>query len=123
MIALLAVVKSDSTPARWTAAKSYRSQMASESASEPVIARRALISGRVQGVWFRDSLRRLAESLAVAGWARNRSDGSVELWAEGPAGAVGKLLEYAREGPPRAVVERVDIEPASPAGHHCFEVR
>jgi acylphosphatase len=97
--------------------------MASESASEPLIARRALISGRVQGVWFRDSLRRLAESLGVAGWARNRSDGSVELWAEGPADAVGKLLDYAREGPPRAVVEHVDVETASAAGHHCFEVR
>ena len=74
-------------------------------------------------MWFRDSLRRLAESLRVAGWARNHSDGSVELWAEGPADAVGKLLDYAREGPPRAVVEGVDVEPASPAGHDSFEVR
>jgi acylphosphatase len=97
--------------------------MASEGASEPLIARRALISGHVQGVWFRDSLRRLAESLGVAGWARNRSDGSVELWAEGPADAVGELLDYSREGPPRAVVEHMDVEPASPAGHHSFEVR
>jgi acylphosphatase len=96
--------------------------MASESASEPTIARLVVISGRVQGVWFRDSLRRLAESLGVAGWARNRPDGCVELWAEGRADAVGKLLDYAREGPPRAAVERVDVEPASPAGHHCFEV-
>jgi acylphosphatase len=96
--------------------------MASDSACEPTIARLALISGRVQGVWFRDSLRRLAEPLGVAGWARNRSDGRVELWAEGPADAVGKLLDYAREGPPRAAVERVDVEPASPAGHHSFEV-
>lgn len=97
--------------------------MASESASEPLIARRALISGRVQGVWFRDSLRRVAESLGVAGWARNCSDGTVELWAEGPADTVGKLLDYSREGPPRALVERVDVETASPAGHHRFEVR
>jgi acylphosphatase len=97
--------------------------MASESAPEPVIARRAVISGRVQGVWFRDSLRRLAESLGVSGWARNRTDGSVELWAEGRTDAVGKLLDYSRAGPPRAVVERVDVEPGSPAGHHLFEVR
>jgi acylphosphatase len=96
--------------------------MVSESASEPTIARLALISGRVQGVWFRDSLRRLAESLGVAGWARNRPDGRLELWAEGAADAVAKLLDYAREGPPRAAVERVDVEPASPAGHRCFEV-
>jgi acylphosphatase len=97
--------------------------MASESTSEPVIARRALISGRVQGVWFRDSIRQLAESLGVAGWARNRSDGTVELWAEGPDHAVGKLLDYSREGPPRALVERVDVETASPVGHRSFEVR
>jgi acylphosphatase len=97
--------------------------MASESAPEPVIARRAVISGRVQGVWFRDSLRRLAESLGVAGWARNCSDGSVELWAEGRADAVAKLIDYSREGPPNAVVEHVDVEPGSPAGHHFFEVR
>jgi acylphosphatase len=97
--------------------------MASESTSEPVIARRALISGRVQGVWFRDSIRRLAESLGVAGWARNRADGTVELWAEGPGCAVGKLLDYSREGPPRALVERVDVAPAWRAGHRSFEVR
>jgi acylphosphatase len=97
--------------------------MESESGSQARVARRALISGRVQGVWFRDSLRRLAESLGVEGWARNRSDGSVELWAEGPADAVGKLLDYSREGPPRAEVERVDVEQASTAGLHGFEVR
>jgi acylphosphatase len=97
--------------------------MASETASEPCVARRALISGRVQGVWFRDSLRRLAESLGVAGWARNRSDGSVELWAEGPPDAVAKLLDYSREGPPRAEVQRVDVERAPPSGVHGFEVR
>jgi acylphosphatase len=97
--------------------------MASESASQAPVARRALIRGRVQGVWFRDSLRRLAESLGVAGWARNRSDGSVELWAEGPADAVGKLLDYSRQGPPRAEVERVDVEQWPMAGLDGFEVR
>jgi acylphosphatase len=97
--------------------------MASQSAPQEHVARRALISGSVQGVWFRDSLRRLAESLGVAGWARNRSDGTVELWVEGPAHAVGELLDYAREGPPRAVVQRVDVEQAPTAGLRGFEVR
>jgi acylphosphatase len=46
------------------------------------VARRAVIAGRVQGVWFRDSARRRAESLGVAGWARNRLDGTVEVWAQ-----------------------------------------
>jgi acylphosphatase len=97
--------------------------MASDSGAGPREARRVLISGRVQGVWFRDSLRRLAASLGVAGWARNRPDGSVELWAEGPADAVERLIEYAREGPPRASVEHLEVQPQPPAGLDRFEVR
>jgi acylphosphatase len=97
--------------------------MASESASEQRVARRIVVRGRVQGVWFRDSVRRLAHSLGVAGWARNQADGSVEIWAEGPADAVEKLLEFAREGPPRAVVEDVEVEEATPVGFERFRVR
>jgi acylphosphatase len=97
--------------------------MASEDAPQKPVARRAVVSGRVQGVWFRDSVRRLARSLGVTGWARNRADGSVEVWAEGPPDAVEKLVDFAREGPRRAVVERVEVEQVTPAGHERFEVR
>jgi acylphosphatase len=96
--------------------------MAGDSVSEARVARRAVVSGRVQGVWFRDSVRRLAESLGVAGWARNRSDGSVELCVEGPADAVRQVLDWAREGPRRAVVEQVQVEEATPEGLEGFEV-
>jgi acylphosphatase len=88
-----------------------------------VCAWRAVISGRVQGVGFRESLRRRAETLAVAGWARNRPDGTVEAWAEGSPDGVDTLLRYARSGPPMAAVEDVAIEDATPAGLRSFEVR
>jgi acylphosphatase len=87
------------------------------------VARRAVIGGRVQGVWFRDSVRRRAESLGVTGWARNRLDGTVEVWAEGQPEAVSALLDYCREGPSRAVVERVAIDEVTSAGLSGFEVR
>ena len=84
---------------------------------------RAVVHGRVQGVWFRDSTRREAERHSVAGWVRNRDDGAVELHAEGPPDAVDALLAFAREGPPRASVERVDVEDADPERLDGFEVR
>ena len=94
----------------------------SESAQQRV-ARRAVIAGRVQGVWFRDSARRRAESLRVAGWARNRLDGTVEVWAEGRRDVVEALLEYCRKGPAGAVVERLTVDEVTPAGLDGFHVR
>jgi acylphosphatase len=94
----------------------------SESAQQRV-ARRAVIAGRVQGVWFRDSARRRAELLGVAGWARNRLNGTVEVWAEGPRVAVEALLDYCRKGPPRSVVERLTVDEVTPAGLDHFDVR
>ena len=68
-----------------------------------------LIHGHVQGVWFRESMRREAERLNVAGWVRNTSDGSVEAVVHGPAEAVEAIIEWARKGPPLAQVDRIDI--------------
>ena len=86
------------------------------------VARHAIIAGHVQGVWFRDSTRQRAVSLGVAGWARNRLDGTVEVWAEGRRDVVEALLDYCREGPPRAVVERLTVDEVTPAGLHDFDV-
>jgi acylphosphatase len=81
-----------------------------------------VIQGRVQGVWFRDSMRREAERLAVCGWVRNRSDGAVEAMVQGEAGAVDALLTWAQRGPPLAKVDRVDV--ALGEGDYAgFEVR
>ena len=72
---------------------------------------RLVIHGRVQGVFFRDSMRREAQRLAVAGWVRNRSDGTVEAAVHGEPAAVDAIVDWARRGPTLAQVERVDIEP------------
>jgi acylphosphatase len=74
---------------------------------EPV-RKRLVVHGRVQGVFFRDTARRLAEQRGVAGWARNLPDGTVEVVLEGDPTAVDELVRYAREGPRGAQVERVD---------------
>jgi acylphosphatase len=87
------------------------------------VARHGVVAGRVQGVWFRDSVRRIAEAHGVRGWARNLRDGTVEVWAEGTPDAVQAVLDYCREGPPRAVVEGVRVEEVGPAWLDRFDVR
>ena len=72
---------------------------------------RLVIHGRVQGVYFRDSMRREARRLGVAGWVRNRSDGSVEAAVQGESAAVDAIVHWAHRGPDYAQVEQVDIEP------------
>ena len=81
------------------------------------------MSGRVQGVFFRDSTRRAAESRGVAGWVRNRDDGTVEAWFEGDDEKVASMLEWARSGPSRADVDRVDVEDVEPEGLDGFRIR
>lgn len=86
------------------------------------VRRRVVAHGRVQGVYFRDTARRLAEARGVAGWARNRPDGTVEAVFEGPPDAVDALVEFAAEGPPDAVVERIDRVDEEPEGLRGFRV-
>jgi acylphosphatase len=69
------------------------------------------IHGRVQGVWFRESMRREAERLGASGWVRNAPDGSVEAMVQGSETAVDALVDWARRGPPQARVDRIEIEP------------
>jgi acylphosphatase len=87
------------------------------------VARHAVVAGRVQGVWFRDSVRRIADARGVSGWARNLRDGTVEVWAEGTLDAVQAVVDYCRKGPPRAVVEGLSVEEVAPAGLDRFDVR
>jgi acylphosphatase len=75
---------------------------------------RALISGRVQGVWFRASTLEKALECGVRGTVRNLVDGRVELVAEGEEARVDRLLAWARTGPPMAIVDRVDVETLTP---------
>lgn len=81
------------------------------------------VSGRVQGVFFRDTTRRTARGLDLGGWVRNLRDGRVEGWAEGDESALDEFVDYLHEGPPRARVDGVDVQATEPEGHATFRVR
>ena len=87
------------------------------------VRRRILVQGKVQGVFFRDTTLRRAEALGVAGWVTNRSDGAVEVVAEGEPGAVESLLDFCRDGPPSAEVADVAVSEEQPEGLSGFDVR
>lgn len=77
---------------------------------------RVLVSGTVQGVWFRESTRKEAERLGVAGWVRNLPDGRVEAVFEGPGSGVEAMVAWCHRGPPNAVVGSVETIPEEPRG-------
>ena len=81
-----------------------------------------MVSGRVQGVFFRDTCRREAERHGLAGFVRNLPDGDVEAAFEGPADAVERLVAWCRSGPPRAVVTDVAVRDEAPLGERGFRV-
>jgi acylphosphatase len=87
------------------------------------VRRRVVVHGRVQGVFFRDSVRQRARSRSVSGWVANRSDGTVEAVFEGEPDAVNALVDYCREGPRGAEVEDVEVFDEQPEGLSGFEVR
>lgn len=87
-----------------------------------MIRRRVIVAGAVQGVFFRDTTRRQAEAHGVAGWVRNNPDGTVEAAFEGDADAVERLVEFARNGPARAVVERIEVISEEPEGLKGFRI-
>ena len=76
------------------------------------LTRRLEIRGRVQGVWYRESMRQEAARLRVTGWVRNRADGSVEAVVQGSPEAVEALTQWSRHGPDQARVEAVEVSPA-----------
>ncbi|GIH14398.1 acylphosphatase [Rugosimonospora africana] len=88
-----------------------------------MIRSRVLVSGRVQGVYFRDSCRQLAVRQGVRGWVRNRPDGRVEAVFEGSADQVGQLVEWMRHGPDSAVVEDIEVHTEQPEGIDGFAIR
>jgi acylphosphatase len=88
-----------------------------------MIRRRAVVHGNVQGVFFRDSARREAERLGIAGWITNNPDGTVEAVFEGDEEAVESMVGFCREGPSRADVERVEVSEQEPEGLDGFSVR
>jgi acylphosphatase len=87
-----------------------------------VTRRRVVVRGLVQGVWFRDSTLRLARRHHVAGWVRNRADGTVEAVFEGEPGAVERLVDFCRVGPPDARVTAIEETEEEPEGLRGFDV-
>jgi acylphosphatase len=91
--------------------------------AEPSVARRVVVSGHVQGVFFRDCTRREAHRRGVAGWVRNCADGTVEAHLEGAAAAVEELVRWCRRGPRHATVYEVRVQDAEPEGLSRFQIR
>jgi acylphosphatase len=87
-----------------------------------IVRRRVRAHGRVQGVFFRDSVRREAESRGVAGFASNEPDGTVLAVFEGAPDAVDALVAFCRDGPGHAEVERLDVGEEEPEGVSGFSV-
>jgi len=76
---------------------------------------RLAVTGRVQGVFYRQSTRDMAQSLGLSGWVRNQDDGSVAMEVIGPKSAVERMIGWAQKGPPHARVDNVAIEWVEPA--------
>ena len=91
--------------------------------SENPVRRRVRAHGRVQGVFFRDTVRREAGRRGVAGWARNCSDGTTEAVFEGVADAVDAMVEFVRRGPGHAEVSSLDVAEEAPQGLTGFDIR
>ena len=87
-----------------------------------MIRRRVIVYGRVQGVFFRDTARRMAQSRGLGGWVRNAPEGMVEAVFEGEAAAVDSLVRWCGEGPRGAVVERVEVTDDEPEGLTDFRI-
>ena len=91
--------------------------------SPDAVRNRIVVYGRVQGVFFRDSVRRRAQEAGVAGWVCNRGDGAVEAVLEGPPDAVARVIRFCETGPRHAEVARVEVADEAPEGMRGFEIR
>jgi acylphosphatase len=87
------------------------------------MSRRVVVHGHVQGVFFRETTRRLAQEHGVAGWVRNTWEGTVEAVFEGPPEAVGRLVDFVHRGPAGAAVERVEVFEEDDEGLAGFSIR
>jgi acylphosphatase len=86
------------------------------------VRRRVKVSGRVQGVWYRESCRQVADEAGVSGWVRNNPDGTVEAALEGPPTAVDQVEKWMHQGPPRALVTQVEVRSEPSTNEHGFTV-
>jgi acylphosphatase len=87
-----------------------------------MIRRRVRVTGRVQGVFYRDTCRREARRRGVSGWVTNSADGSVEAVFEGTEDAVAAMVAWARRGPLQAAVSHVEVSAEEPTGEAGFMI-
>ena len=87
-----------------------------------MVRKRVIVSGTVQGVFFRDTCRRLAVGKGLAGSAKNLRNGSVEVILEGDPGAVAEMIEWCRHGPQWAEVSGIDVTEEEPQGASGFSI-
>lgn len=87
------------------------------------VRRHLFVTGRVQGVFFRDTCRKIADQQGVAGWASNLSDGRVEVVLEGDDDAVERVVRWCRAGTDWATVDSVDVSEETPEGLTGFSIR
>ncbi len=85
--------------------------------------RRVVAHGQVQGVFFRAGVKERADALGLAGWARNRADGSMEACFEGPQGMVEQAITWCADGPERARVTRLDVIEEEAQGIRGFRIK
>ncbi len=88
-----------------------------------MVRRHVVVSGYVQGVFFRASCAAAAQASGVSGWVANRPDGTVEVVLEGEPASVDHMIAWCRHGPPRADVQRVEVTKEEPRGESGFETR
>lgn len=86
------------------------------------VRRRVLVSGAVQGVFFRDTCRKKAGEAGIAGSAANLPDGRVEIFLEGDEGAVQSVIDWCHEGTPQARVDSVEVTEQEPTGESGFSL-
>jgi acylphosphatase len=91
--------------------------------ADDIVRAHAVMHGRVQGVWVRQSTAERAQALGVAGWVSNLADGGVEAVFEGPSDAAGAAVDFVRRGPPRAEVTACEVTWAQPRGETGFAIR
>jgi acylphosphatase len=87
------------------------------------VRKRVLVSGRVQGVFYRDTCRRVASEAGVAGWASNLPDGRVEVVLEGDPDSVERVVSWCHEGTPYSIVASVEVSDENPEGASGFSIR
>ena len=88
-----------------------------------MVRRRVIVSGDVQGVFFREGFRRQAQAHGVVGWVRNRGDGTVEAVLQGEPAAVEQVVSWAHTGPPHATVADIEVNTEEPTAERGFTVR